>query len=55
MLLITIIIAELLALTGWYCDVELHGDDVQTSFVNNHVVFVIIGLPFTYWIIETWV
>lgn len=53
MLLLTIILTtEMLALVGWYCDVNLYGDDKWPSFIINQVVFVIIGAPFINWIIN---
>lgn len=46
---------EVLALTGWYSDITVYGDDVKTSFINNHVVIVIVGVPFVYWMTNVWV
>lgn len=45
---------EILALTGWYFDVTAYGDDIKTSFVNNHLVIAIIGTLFINWIINIW-
>lgn len=50
-LLIILITMEILALIGWISDTRSFNDDSKPSFIINHVVFVIIGAPFTYWIL----